>query len=270
MFLSERDQFSIDYQPIVDLPTSDLIGVEALVRWNHPQRGLIGPLEFIPLAEATGLIVPLGRWVLEQACGQLANWCQEFPAAQQMRMSVNLSARQFQDTGLVHEVADILTTSGVNPARIILEITESLLMQDTDATVDVLHELKSLGVRLAIDDFGTGYSSLSYLKRFPVDILKIDRSFVEGITTYGENATLAEAVVQLGQALELQTVAEGIETDEQWSTLRDLGCDLGQGFLFARPVEPGQISTILARPGTNLHPEATSPTDGPVSAGAPA
>jgi diguanylate cyclase (GGDEF)-like protein/PAS domain S-box-containing protein len=255
----QDNEFIVFYQPIVDLPTSLLIGVEALVRWNHPQRGLIGPAEFIPLSEATGLIVPLGRWVMQQACMQLADWCEEFPAAKQMRMSINLSARQFQHGGLVEEVAEALTRSGVDPARIVLEITESLLMQDTEATVEVLRELKSLGIRLAIDDFGTGYSSLSYLKRFPVDIIKIDRAFVEGIIIHGENATLAEAVVQLGQALQLQTVAEGIETDEQWSTLRDLGCDLGQGFLFARPTEPGKISAMLARPGEISSPVEPAP-----------
>jgi diguanylate cyclase (GGDEF)-like protein/PAS domain S-box-containing protein len=239
------NEFTVFYQPIVDLPTSALIGVEALVRWNHPERGLIGPGDFIPLAETTGLIVPLGRLVLEQACAQLALWSQEFPAARQLRMSVNLSARQFQDAGLVEDVARILTTSGVNPSKIVLEITESLLMQDLEVTVDMLNRLKALGLRLAIDDFGTGYSSLSYLKRFPVDILKIDRSFVEGILSHGENATLAEAVVQLGQALQLQTVAEGIETDEQWSTLRELGCDFGQGYLFARPMAAGDIPTFF-------------------------
>jgi diguanylate cyclase (GGDEF)-like protein/PAS domain S-box-containing protein len=249
-------EFTVFYQPIVDLPTSALIGVEALVRWNHPERGLIGPADFIPLAETTGLIVPLGQLVLEQACRQLALWSQEFPAARQLRMSVNLSARQFQDAGLVDDVARILTTSGVNPTKIVLEITESLLMQDLEATVEMLNQLKSMGLRLAIDDFGTGYSSLSYLKRFPVDILKIDRSFVEGIISHGENATLAEAVVQLGQALQLQTVAEGIETDEQWTTLKELGCDFGQGYLFAKPmsavdiptffVDVGQISALLA------------------------
>ena len=238
-------EFTVFYQPIVDLPTSALIGVEALVRWNHPDRGLIGPAAFIPLAETTGLIVPLGRLVLEQACAQLALWCQQFPAARQLRMSVNLSARQFQDADLVEDVARILTTSAVNPNRIVLEITESLLMQDLEATVDMLNRLKALGIRLAIDDFGTGYSSLSYLKRFPVDILKIDRSFVEGIITHGENATLAEAVVQLGQALQLQTVAEGIETDEQWSTLRELGCDFGQGYLFAKPMTAKEIPTFF-------------------------
>jgi diguanylate cyclase (GGDEF)-like protein/PAS domain S-box-containing protein len=246
------DEFIVFYQPIVDLPTSRLTGVEALVRWRHRHRGLLGPAAFIPLAEATGLIVPLGRWVLQQACAQLAAWRAQYPTARQLRMSVNLSPRQFQDSGLVNDVSEILKTTGVDPAQIVLEITESLLMQDTDATVEVLRQLKTLGVRLAIDDFGTGYSSLSYLKRFPVDILKIDRSFVEGIITHGENATLAEAVVQLGRALRLQTVAEGIETNEQWSTLQDLGCDLGQGFLFARPAEPGEISELLERGEHNV------------------
>jgi diguanylate cyclase (GGDEF)-like protein/PAS domain S-box-containing protein len=239
-------EFVVHYQPIVDLPTSRLSGVEALVRWRHPQRGLLGPDVFIPLAEATGLIVPLGRWVLEQACAQLSDWRAEFPAAGLLRMSVNLSPRQFQDAGLVDEVSRILGCSGVPPAQVVLEITESLLMHDTDATLQVLHRLKALGVRLAIDDFGTGYSSLSYLERFPVDILKIDRAFVKGIVNRGENATIAEAVVQLARALRLLTVAEGIETAVQWSTLQDLGCDLGQGFLFARPTEAGQISALLA------------------------
>jgi diguanylate cyclase (GGDEF)-like protein/PAS domain S-box-containing protein len=239
-------EFAVYYQPIVDLPTSRLSGVEALVRWQHPERGLLGPDVFIPLAEATGLIVPLGRWVLERACAQLADWRAEFPAAGLLRMSVNLSPRQFQDAGLVDEVSRILRTSSVPPAQVVLEITESLLMHDTDATLQVLHRLKALGIRLAIDDFGTGYSSLSYLERFPVDILKIDRAFVKGIVNRGENATIAEAVVQLARALRLLTVAEGIETAVQWSTLQDLGCDLGQGFLFARPAAAGQISALLA------------------------
>jgi diguanylate cyclase (GGDEF)-like protein/PAS domain S-box-containing protein len=245
-----HDEFVVHYQPIVDLPTSRLIGVEALVRWEHPERGMIGPNSFIPLAESTGLIVPLGRWVLRQACEQLAAWRDEFPAADAIRVNVNLSARQFQHEGLVEEVAGILAETAVDPHQIVLEITESMLMQDTDSTIEILGRLKALGVRLAIDDFGTGYSSLSYLKRFPVDILKIDRSFVDGITTENGDATLAEAVVQLGRALQLQTVAEGIETNEQWSTLQDLGCEFGQGFLFARPGAPEAISTILgdARP----------------------
>ncbi|WP_433043791.1 putative bifunctional diguanylate cyclase/phosphodiesterase [Dactylosporangium sp. CS-033363] len=242
-----RDEFVVHYQPIVDLPTSRLIGVEALVRWQHPERGLLGPMTFIPLAESTGLIVPLGRWVLRQACEQLAAWRDEFPAAAAIRVNVNLSARQFQHEGLVEEVAGILAETGVDPHQIVLEITESLLMQDTDTTIETLDRLKALGVRLAIDDFGTGYSSLSYLKRFPVDILKIDRSFVDGINAeQGGDATLAEAVVQLGRALQLQTVAEGIETAEQWSTLQDLGCEFGQGYLFARPGAAESISEILS------------------------
>ncbi|GAA2392818.1 putative bifunctional diguanylate cyclase/phosphodiesterase [Dactylosporangium salmoneum] len=240
-----RDEFLVHYQPIVDLPTSRLIGVEALVRWEHPVRGLLGPNTFIPLAESTGLIVPLGRWVLRQACEQLARWRDEFPAAAGIRVNINLSARQFQHEGLVEEVAGILAETGVDPRQIVLEITESLLMQDTDSTIETLGRLKALGVRLAIDDFGTGYSSLSYLKRFPVDILKIDRSFVDGITTERGDATLAEAVVQLGRALQLQTVAEGIETAEQWSTLQSLGCEFGQGYLFARPGAAEAISSIL-------------------------
>jgi EAL domain-containing protein (putative c-di-GMP-specific phosphodiesterase class I) len=240
-----HEEFVVHYQPIVDLPTSRLIGVEALVRWQHPQRGLLGPNTFIPLTESTGLIVPLGRWVLRQACEQLAKWRSTFEAAETIRVNVNLSARQFQHEGLVEEVAGILAETGADPRQIVLEITESLLMKDTDSTIETLGRLKDLGVRLAIDDFGTGYSSLSYLKRFPVDILKIDRSFVDGITTRAGDATLAEAVVQLGRALRLQTVAEGIETNEQWSTLQDLGCEFGQGFLFARPGAAEQISMIL-------------------------
>ena len=246
------EEFVVFYQPIVDMPSRRLIGVEALVRWQHPQHGLLGPTTFIPLAEATGLIVPLGRWVLEQSCAQLARWHLEHPASVGMRISVNLSARQFQYNGLVEDVAKILASSGIDPRDVVLEITESLLMQDTDATAATLGELKNLGVRLAIDDFGTGYSSLSYLKRFPVDILKIDRSFVDGVTTNAGDATLAEAVVQLGRALQLQTVAEGIETTAQWATLQALGCEYGQGFLFARPVPPDGIAALLDGTGAAL------------------
>ncbi|MDR7274621.1 putative bifunctional diguanylate cyclase/phosphodiesterase [Catenuloplanes atrovinosus] len=250
-----EEQFVVHYQPIVELPARELIGFEALVRWNHPEDGLVGPVGFIPLAEATGLIVPLGRWVLDQACRQLAAWIAEHPEAATLRMSVNLSPRQFQHSGLVGEVAGILERTGVPADRLVLEITESLLMKDTEVTVRTLEALKALGVRLAVDDFGTGYSSLSYLKRFPVDILKIDRSFVDGITADSGDATLAEAVVQLGRTLRLQTVAEGIETADQWSTLRELGCEYGQGFLFARPVTAEEIVPLIrARPASPAHP----------------
>ncbi|MBN1172158.1 MAG: EAL domain-containing protein [Micromonosporaceae bacterium] len=240
-----EDQFIVQYQPIVDLPTLKLVGVEALVRWQHPGRGLIPPSEFIPLAESTGLIVPLGRWVLQQACAQVARWHTVWPAAQGLRVSVNLSARQFQYSGLVDDVARVLHSTGIDPSTVVLEITESLLMLDTEATVSTLNDLKALGVRLAIDDFGTGYSSLSYLRRFPVDIIKIDRSFVDGITTESEDSALTEAVVFLGRSLRLQTIAEGIETLEQSARLKALGCDFGQGFLFARPTGADEIEPML-------------------------
>jgi len=244
----QDEQFVVHYQPIVDLPSRTLTGFEALVRWQHPREGMVGPTSFISLAEATGLIVPLGRWVLERACAQLAAWHREWPEQRNLRMSVNLSARQFQYTGLVDDVADILRRTGVDPVMVVLEITESMLMIDAEATIATLVALRELGVRLAIDDFGTGYSSLSYLKRFPVDILKIDRSFVGGVHTDADDATLAEAVVGLGRALRLQTVAEGIETADQWSALRELGCDFGQGYLFARPVDAAEIEELLADP----------------------
>ncbi len=244
-----EDEFVVHYQPIVDLPQRRLIGFEALVRWQHPQQGLVPPNDFIPLAEATGLIVPLGRWVLQSACDQLARWHAVWPVANGLRMSVNLSARQFQYDGLVADVAHALEHSGVDPTSLVLEITESMLMRDTDATVSTLRALKDLGVRLAIDDFGTGYSSLAYLRQFPVDILKIDRSFVDGMTG---DASLAEAVVQMGRALQLQTIAEGIETTDQWTALRSLGCEYGQGYLFAKPVEPAEVDALLARPGEAL------------------
>lgn len=240
-----EEQFVVRYQPIVDLTTLKLVGVEALVRWEHPLRGLIGPAEFIPLAESTGLIVPLGLWVLRQACAQTVRWQQDRPDISPLRVSVNLSARQFQYSGLVDDVEQVLTGTGIAPAQVVLEITESLLMLDAEATIAALHQLKTLGVRLALDDFGTGYSSLSYLRRFPVDIIKIDRSFVSGIMAEGEDATLTAAVVSLGRSLQLQTVAEGIETQEQSARLTALGCDYGQGFLFARPVRAEDIELML-------------------------
>jgi diguanylate cyclase (GGDEF)-like protein/PAS domain S-box-containing protein len=241
----EADEFVVNYQPIVDLPSGVLIGVEALVRWEHPTRGLLGPNLFIGHAERTGIIVPLGARVLRLACAQVAAWHREIPGAERIRVSINLSARQFQEPGLLDVVRDALTETGIAPDRVVLEITESLLMQDIDATVVTLHELRALGVRIAIDDFGTGYSSLSYLRRFPIDILKIDKAFIDGITASDDDATLAEAVVGLGRALRLQTVAEGIEHADQKSMLSDLGCTYGQGFLFARPGSAEEITALV-------------------------
>ncbi|GAA1787550.1 EAL domain-containing protein [Planosporangium flavigriseum] len=240
-------QFVVHYQPIVELSSTRLVGVEALVRWNHPERGLIGPGAFIPLAEATGLVVPLGRWVLRQSCLQLARWRATFPQAANVYMSVNLSARQFQAPGLIDDVAAAIADTGIPAANLTLELTETLLMRDTAATVEALAALKTLGVKLAVDDFGTGYSALSYLRRFPVDVLKIDKSFVDGIVTNQEDAALARTIVELGRTLNLLTLAEGIESSAQSSQLETLGCTYGQGFLFARPTEPCEVEALLRR-----------------------
>nr|WP_240942395.1 EAL domain-containing protein [Planosporangium thailandense] len=238
-------QFVVYYQPIVELSSTRLVGVEALVRWDHPERGVIGPDAFIPLAEATGLIVPLGRWVLEQACRQLARWRAAYPSATDVYMSVNLSARQFQAPGLVEDVAAAIAAAGIPAGRLTLELTETLLMRDTVATVEALAALKALGVKLAVDDFGTGYSALGYLRQFPVDIIKIDKSFVDGVATSHEDAVLAQTIVQLGRTLNLQTLAEGIESTDQSSQLEALGCTYGQGYLFARPAAAQQIEGLL-------------------------
>jgi len=244
----EHDEFVVHYQPVVDMNTQRLTGVEALVRWEHPRDGLLSPYHFIAAAEANGLIVPLGRWVLRQATAQLALWRSTSPKAADLKMNVNLSARQFQYPGLVADVAAAIADAGIDPASLTLEITESMLMADVESAIQTLHALRGLGVRLAIDDFGTGYSSLSYLKQLPVDIIKIDKTFVDQVDTDADDVALVDAVVGLGQALKMQTVAEGIETDGQWAMLRQIGIDHGQGYLFGRPGVPGDIDALLENP----------------------
>ncbi|AGZ42442.1 putative bifunctional diguanylate cyclase/phosphodiesterase [Actinoplanes friuliensis] len=243
----EQEQFVVLYQPVVDMTTQRLTGVEALVRWRHPDDGLLSPYQFIANAEANGLIVPLGRWVLREACAQLARWRRETPAAAGLKINVNLSARQFQYAGLVGDVAAALADAGIPASALTLEITESMLMEDVTGAIETLGALRQLGVRLAIDDFGTGYSSLNYLKQLPVDIIKIDRTFVESVDTDADDVALVDAVVGLGQALRLQTVAEGIETDGQWAMLQQIGCDQGQGYLFGRPGDAASVAALLAR-----------------------
>jgi EAL domain-containing protein (putative c-di-GMP-specific phosphodiesterase class I) len=228
------------------MTTQRMTGVEALVRWQHPEDGLLSPYHFIATAEANGLIVPLGRWVLREACAQLARW-RETPAAAGLKINVNLSARQFQYAGLVADVAAAIDDAGIPAGALTLEITESMLMADVDGAIETLGALRALGVRLAIDDFGTGYSSLNYLKQLPVDILKIDRTFVAHVDTDADDVALVRAVVALGQALRLQTVAEGIETDGQWTMLRQIGCDQGQGYLFGRPGDAASVTGLLHR-----------------------
>jgi diguanylate cyclase (GGDEF)-like protein len=238
----DADELRLDYLPTFDLREVSVTGVEALLRWHHPDRGIIQPLEFLPLAEETGLIVPIGRWVLGEACGQGAAWHRE---GHRIRVSVNVSARQLEDEGFVEIVRSALAATGFDPGFLVLEITESILMRDADATVGRLRRLKSLGVLIAVDDFGTGYSSLSYLKQFPVDSLKIDRSFIAGISDARESSALIHTLVQLGKDLGIETLAEGIEEQSQFRRLRGEQCDSGQGFLFARPLASGDVTSFL-------------------------
>ncbi|MBW3668996.1 MAG: EAL domain-containing protein [Actinobacteria bacterium] len=242
-------EFVLHYQPTVSLRTGRIISVEALLRWPDPDRGLVMPDEFIPIAEENGLIVPLGRWALEEACRQLAAWRSEYPDCADLQVSVNLSARQFAAPDLVPSVAAALRDAGLPPSRLWLEITESVLMDEAEATIETLQALRGLGVHLSIDDFGTGYSSLSYLKRFPVDVLKIDRSFVDGLGADAEDEAIVTAVVRLAHALDLQVVAEGVETGAQLAELRRLGCNAVQGYYFAHPQpasEMGEMLTAMA------------------------
>lgn len=243
----ERDEMRVHYQPIVALETGVIVGFEALVRWQHPTRGLVPPLAFIPLAEDTGLIVPLGRWVLQVACEQAARWHRRgvVDGQQAPFVSVNLSARQFSQADLVDDVARTLAASRLDPGALELEITESVLMDRSEVGIRTLRDIRGLGVRLVLDDFGTGYSSLSYLKHLPLDTIKIDRSFVAGIDQPADRS-IVEAVIALAHGLDIGVVAEGIETEAQLTLLRDLGCDLGQGYLFSRPVTPGRTEGLLA------------------------
>ncbi len=242
----EEGQLRLNYQPIVSLTSGEMTGVEALLRWTTPTRGAVPPLDFIHIAEETGLIVPIGRWVFEEAIGQLQQWDIEMPRANRpLDLSVNLSTRQFLQTDLVAQVAAVLGHTRFDARRLVLEITESMLFEDCDKAAAMLHELKSLGVQIHLDDFGTGFSSLSYLQRLPIDQLKIDRSFVSGIAEREEDLQIVRTIVDLGHGLGKRVVAEGIETAVQLDRLRDLDCDFGQGYLFSRPVEAfNQLSRV--------------------------
>ncbi len=241
----EERQFVLHYQPIVDLETGRIRDVEALVRWQREDGALVPPNEFIPLAEETGLIIPLGRWVLREACAQVAAWQQTLPGAGDLGVAVNISARQLGYGDVVADVARALGSSGLAPHHLTLEVTESSVLGDDDDTLALMRDLKSLGVRLAVDDFGTGYSALSYLQRYPFDVLKIDRSFVHGLTDGSANPGVLRALVELGTSLSLTTVAEGIEHMEQLRRFRSLDCQLGQGFLFARPLTPTELGKAM-------------------------
>lgn len=239
-------EFRLHYQPILSLNTGRLVGFEALIRWQHPSEGLIPPDSFIPLAEETRLIIPIGRWVLEEACRQLKEWQVRFPKDPPLSMSVNLSGVQLTHPEFVEQVEQIITQAGINPSNLFLEITESMIMEDNQATVTTISRLRDLGVCVHLDDFGTGYSALSYLQRYPIDILKIDRSFIGKINGNGENIEIIKAIMNLARDLDIGVIAEGIETESQFDLLKDLKCEFGQGFFFAKPMDFKAIESLLA------------------------
>jgi diguanylate cyclase (GGDEF)-like protein len=241
----ERNQFALHYQPKVDMATGQITGVEALLRWTHPELGVLPPGQFIPLAEETGLIVSIGRWVLKQACAQNMAW--QSRGLRPVSMAVNLSPRQFADEHLLRDIDEALAASGMSPVLLQLEVTESMVMQNVARAIKVLDAIQSRGIRLAIDDFGTGYSSMSLMKQFPIDTIKIDRSFVRDLPDDSEDKAIAQAIISMGKALGLTVIAEGVETVEQETFLRDHACDEMQGFLFSKPVPPEQLADLLRR-----------------------
>jgi EAL domain-containing protein (putative c-di-GMP-specific phosphodiesterase class I) len=238
----QRDEFQPYYQPIRDVASDRVVAFEALLRWNHPQRGLISPLNFIPLAEETGLIIQLGEFVLHRACADAATWPDDIGVA------VNLSPVQFKNPNLIASVTDALEKSGLSARRLELEITESVLLQNSEATLTTLHDLRAMGVRISLDDFGTGYSSLSYLRSFPFDKIKIDRSFVSELATREDSVAIIRAVTGLGRSLGIVTTAEGVENDAQLELLRREGCTQAQGYLFSMPRPASDVAMMLERP----------------------
>ncbi len=248
----DKRQFVLYYQPEVELATRRIIGLEALIRWQHPERGVILPMDFIPLAEETGMILPIGDWGLSEACNQIQRWCQEDPERGAPRVCVNLSARQFAREGLADHVEQLLRQTGISSRQLGLEMTESSLIPDGGTALEVLGSLRRLGVSLSMDDFGTGYSSLHNLHSLPFDVLKIDRSFVVRMTEGDQPLQIVRTIVELARVMGMDVVAEGIETREQYALLRQLGCRFGQGFLFARPAPPEAVSRMLRLPGRIL------------------
>jgi EAL domain-containing protein (putative c-di-GMP-specific phosphodiesterase class I) len=240
-------EFELYYQPVVSLESNEISGFEALIRWNHPERGLVAPATFIPLAEEIGFIVPLGEWVIRQACITAAQW------PDHLQVAVNISAAQFRGSGLMQVIINALATSGLHPTRLEIEITETVLLQDKEATLAVLHQLRALGIRIAMDDFGTGYSSLTYLQCFPFDKIKIDRSFVEDIADNAGSLNIVRAVAALANGMGMAATAEGVETREQLDKITAEGCTEMQGYLFSRPLPAHEIERLF------LAPRATEP-----------
>ncbi len=245
----KRGQFVSHYQPVVDLRDGRIVGVEALLRWRHPERGLIGPDEFVPIAEESGLIVPLGEFVLREACSQVSTWQRLYPGVSDFFVSVNISARQLQQELFVETVMNCLGSTGAKPTSLVLELTESMLFEPSSPLLGKLEALRRQGIRIAIDDYGTGYSSLSYLRNLPVDILKVAKPFVDDLAEDAARGDFARVIVTLGHSLGLEMVAEGIEKPIQASQLGLMGCTLGQGFLYCHPVGPAEIGELLERGG---------------------
>ncbi|MBW8902175.1 MAG: EAL domain-containing protein, partial [Massilia sp.] len=241
----KNEELYLLYQPQIDVRSGEIVGVEALVRWRHPERGIISPTEFIPLAEETGLIVPIGEWVLRTACQQARTWQKHTQRA--LRMAVNLSAKQFKDENLTQIVISALHDTGLDPKLLELELTEGTLMDDAKATLATLEQLRAIGIYLSIDDFGTGYSSMNYLKRFDVRALKIDKSFISGLPQDSENAAITRAIIAMAHGLKMVVVAEGVETDEQLELLEEYGCDLLQGFYLGHPSPQDSITLMLQK-----------------------
>jgi predicted signal transduction protein with EAL and GGDEF domain len=250
---TEEQEFLVHYQPIVSLSDFRITGFEALVRWQRPEFGLVMPGVFIAAAEDTGLILSIGRWILQEACRQICAWNLQFLSARPFTMGVNISAKQFAQADLVSQISQVLRETGLAPANLRLELTESVTMRDEERTTGILSELRNLGVRLCIDDFGTGYSSLSYLRRFALDILKIDRSFVTDILNNSESQEIVKTVLSLGRNLRMEVVAEGVETSEQMSLLRSLGCEFAQGYFFSRPLDAVAVARTLATLEANYY-----------------
>jgi EAL domain-containing protein (putative c-di-GMP-specific phosphodiesterase class I) len=248
----EQGQFVLYYQPEVDLKTRKIVGLEALIRWAHPERGLIPPMDFIPLAEESGLILPIGDWGLAETCDQIQKWCHEDPQHVSLRVGVNLSASQFSRQGLSDHVESLLMQSGISSRQLGLEMTESSLIPNVNTALAVLGGLRRLGVSLLMDDFGTGYSSLSHLHSFPFDVLKIDRSFVTRMTEGDQPLQIVRTIIELARVMGMDVVAEGIETAEQYRLLREMGCRYGQGYLFARPMSAAAVTELLRLPGRIL------------------
>jgi EAL domain-containing protein (putative c-di-GMP-specific phosphodiesterase class I) len=243
----ERQELFLQYQPIISLSNGSLRGFEALIRWQHPQRGIIAPVDFIPMAEETGIIIQIGKWVLNEACGQMSRWQKLSPEDEPLQISVNLSCKQFLQPDLLEQIQAVLRETGLDPRSLKLEITETVVMENIETATRTLERLRADGIELSIDDFGTGYSSLSYLQRFPVSTLKIDRSFISRITESAGTAEIVRTIMHLGQNLGMNVVAEGVETEQQSVQLKALGCEFGQGYYYSRPMDRDAAEVLFLR-----------------------